>query len=122
MVNKKSVKKHVNKKSKHTKRNPRVRKSKKQRSSRKKTKKLTKRNKKRKSKPKQTTLMNGGGCGCSTPGTSNSFRNYMSNLTNSLSINKLGGGGYSVMPDNTIKGFKTTIREYDDNNPPVLKN
>ena len=45
----------------------------------------------------------------------------MSDLRNSLSLNNLGGGGYSVLPDNTVNGYKSVIKEYDDNNPPILR-
>jgi len=125
MNNNKSLKK-MNKKIKHTKINSKTRKSKKKRNSRKKTKKLSRRtmkqkNRKQKSKVKQTTLINGGGCGCSASGTTSTFKNYMSELRNSLDINNLGGGGYSVLPSDTINGHKTTIKQYDDNKPPIIK-
>ena len=125
MSNNKGLKKM--KKIKHTKTNPKTRKSKRKRSSQKKTKKLSRRNmkqknKKRKSKSKQTTLINGGGgCGCGASGTTSSFKNYMNELRNSLDINNLGGGGYTVSPYDTINGHKTTIKEYDDNKPPIIR-
>jgi len=123
MVNNKGLKKSVSKKTKHTKKNPKVRKSRKRRTLQKKTKKKIRHNKKQKNKKKksiQTTLINGGSCGCSASGTSSSFKNYMSDLRNSLSLNNLGGGGYTVSPDNSINGVNPIIKEYDNNNPPIL--
>ena len=128
MVNSKGLKKSIIKKTKHSKKNPKGRKSRKKRTSQKKTKKLSRHNKKQKNKKQknkkkksiQTTLINGGGCGCSASGTSSSFKNYMSDLRNSLSLNNLGGGGYSVSLKNPINKSNTVIKEYDNNNPPIL--
>ena len=127
MVNNKGLKKSVRKIKKHTKTKPKVRKSKKHRTRQKKTKKKkyskTYKNKKEKNsnKLKQSTLINGGGCGCSESGVSSPFKNYIGDLRNSLSLNKLSGGGYSVIPDKPINGYKADIQAYDDNNPPILR-
>lgn len=128
MLNNKGLKKSVIKKRKHTKKNTKVRKSRKKRTSQKNTKKLSRHNKKQKNKKQknkkkksvETTLINGGGCGCGASGTTSPFKNYMSDLRNSLSLNNLGGGGYTVSPDNSINGVNPIIKEYDDNNPPIL--
>ena len=122
MVKKNLKKKNINKKTQHTKKNKKVHKSKK-RNTQKKTKKITKRNKKRKSKQTKSTLINGGSnCNCGPSSSSNSFKNYMSDLRSSLSLDNLSGGGYSVLPDDSINGYKAVIKEYDDNNPPLLSN
>jgi hypothetical protein len=77
---------------------------------------------KSKSKSKHTQLMDGGGCGCSSNSSSSSFKNYMSDLKNTLNIDgKIRGGGYSVLPNKSILGYKPTIKSYDDINPPLLK-
>lgn len=117
----KTIKK-MNKKGKYSKTNPKTRKSKKHKQ--KKTKKISrknmKKNRKKRSNSKKTTLINGGSnCGCGSS-SSNSFKNYMNDLRESLKINNLRGGGYSVLPDESIKGHKTVIKAYDDNNPPVF--
>jgi hypothetical protein len=116
--------KKMNKTNKHSKTNRKTRKTRKHKQ--KKTKKITrsntKQNRKKKKKSKNTTLINGGSsCDCGSSNTISSFKNYMSNLRDSLKINNLGGSGYSVLPDTSIKGHKTIIKEYDDNNPPIIE-
>lgn len=67
-----------------------------------------------------TTLMNGGGgCGCSASEKKNSMMEYMADLKHDLGVNIQGGGGYTVMPaDNQ---HFSNIVEYNDNNPPEIK-
>ena len=94
-------------------------------SSLKKGKKQKKRKPKSKSKSKsksKTVLINGGGCssGCASTSNSNSFKNYIANLRETLDVSSQGGGGYSINPSNSIKGFKSVVKQYDDLKPPVI--
>lgn len=80
-------------------------------------KQLKNKSSKRKSKKKQS----GGFKKCEECDLSNSFKDYVDELRDSLNISKFTGGGYSVTPDMMV-GNLPVIKQYDDNNPPSLVN
>jgi hypothetical protein len=83
--------------------------------SRKLTKKLSRHKKRVRKQNKNIKLIDGGGCGGSCTGSSNTFKSYMTDLKSSLNMNdKLKGGGYYKDVLSPGIGNKAEVKWHED--------